>query len=73
MQAYSTPLEARQVPDQLATTLQHIVRQVDVLTQTMSILEVGRAACWWEAGRCDGNAHPPIPSHPNPAEPANHE
>ncbi|KAJ3300771.1 POC1 centriolar protein A [Borealophlyctis nickersoniae] len=38
-QSYTTPLEIRTVPDQLATTLQHIVRQIDVLTQTMSILE----------------------------------
>jgi hypothetical protein len=37
--SYSTPLEVREVPDQVASTLQHIVRQVDVLTQTMSILE----------------------------------
>ena len=34
------PLEVRTVPDQLANTLSHIVRQIDVLTQTMSILEV---------------------------------
>jgi centriolar protein POC1 len=33
-------LEQRTVPDQLANTLTHIVRQMDVLTQTMSILEV---------------------------------
>ena len=34
------PLEIRQLPDQLTTSLQHIVRQMDILTQTMSILEV---------------------------------
>ncbi len=34
------PLEVRQMPDQIATSLQHIVRQMDILTQTMSILEV---------------------------------
>ena len=28
------------MPDQVATSLQHIVRQMDILTQTMSILEV---------------------------------
>ncbi len=27
------------IPDQLADSLNHIVRQIDVLTQTMSILE----------------------------------
>ncbi|KAJ3172707.1 POC1 centriolar protein A [Geranomyces variabilis] len=38
-QAFSAPLEVRAIPEELANTLQHIVRQVDVLTQTMSILE----------------------------------
>jgi centriolar protein POC1 len=33
-------LEVRTIPDQIATSLQHIVRQMDILTQTMSILEV---------------------------------
>ncbi|KAI8929630.1 WD40-repeat-containing domain protein [Entophlyctis helioformis] len=33
-------LEVRTVSDQISATLQHIVRQIDVLTQTMSILEV---------------------------------
>ncbi|KAJ3152331.1 POC1 centriolar protein A [Geranomyces michiganensis] len=37
--AFSAPLEVRAIPEELANTLQHIVRQVDVLTQTMSILE----------------------------------
>ncbi|KAI8915504.1 WD40-repeat-containing domain protein [Powellomyces hirtus] len=37
--SFSAPLEVRTIPDELASTLQHIVRQVDVLTQTMSILE----------------------------------
>ena len=35
-------LEVRTIPDQIATSLQHIVRQMDILTQTMSILEVHR-------------------------------
>jgi centriolar protein POC1 len=35
-------LEVRTIPDQIATSLQHIVRQMDILTQTMSILEVRR-------------------------------
>ncbi|TPX67922.1 hypothetical protein SpCBS45565_g03476 [Spizellomyces sp. 'palustris'] len=38
-QTYTTPLEVRTMPNEIASTLQHIVRQVDVLTQTMSILE----------------------------------
>ncbi|KAI9098197.1 WD40-repeat-containing domain protein [Phlyctochytrium arcticum] len=38
-QSYTTPLEVRTIPDEVASTLQHIVRQVDVLTQTMNIIE----------------------------------
>lgn len=37
---YSAPLEVRTMSEEVASTLQHIIRQVDVLTQTMSILEV---------------------------------
>ena len=33
-------LEIRNSSDQITSTLQHIVHQIDVLTQTMSILEV---------------------------------
>ncbi|TPX30416.1 hypothetical protein SmJEL517_g06016 [Synchytrium microbalum] len=36
---YTTPLEVRTMSDQVAQTLQHLVRQMDVLTHTMSILE----------------------------------
>ncbi|KAH6569124.1 hypothetical protein BASA61_009517 [Batrachochytrium salamandrivorans] len=35
----TSPTEVRVVPDQISVTLQHIVRQIDVLTQTMSIIE----------------------------------
>ncbi|KAJ3104556.1 POC1 centriolar protein A [Phlyctochytrium planicorne] len=35
----TNPLELRTIPEQLATTLQHIVRQIDVMTQTMTIFE----------------------------------
>ncbi|KAI8846378.1 WD40-repeat-containing domain protein, partial [Chytridium lagenaria] len=35
----TNPLEQRNIPESLATTLQHIVRQIDVLTQTMTIFE----------------------------------
>ncbi|KAJ3037002.1 POC1 centriolar protein A [Rhizophlyctis rosea] len=38
-QSYTTALEERTVPDQLANTLQQIVRQLDILTQTMNIME----------------------------------
>jgi centriolar protein POC1 len=34
------PLEVRKIPDEFASSLQQIVRQMDILTQTMSILEV---------------------------------
>ncbi|KAJ3239079.1 POC1 centriolar protein A [Chytriomyces hyalinus] len=37
--AVTTPLEVRSIPDELASSLQHIINQIDVLTQTMSILE----------------------------------
>lgn len=39
-EAQRQTLEVRTIPDQIATSLQHIVRQMDILTQTMSILEV---------------------------------
>jgi centriolar protein POC1 len=39
-EAHRQNLEVRTIPDQIATSLQHIVRQMDILTQTMSILEV---------------------------------
>lgn len=35
----TTPLERRDIPPQLSMTLEHIVGQLDVLTQTVSILE----------------------------------
>ena len=35
-----SPLEVQEMPDQIANTLSHIVRQIDILTQTMNILEV---------------------------------
>ncbi|KAJ3055835.1 POC1 centriolar protein A [Rhizophlyctis rosea] len=38
-QSYTAALEERTVPDQLANTLQQIVRQLDILTQTMNIME----------------------------------
>ncbi|KAJ3188651.1 POC1 centriolar protein A [Gaertneriomyces sp. JEL0708] len=37
--SYTVPLEVRTMPDQLSSTLQQVIRQIDVLTQTMSILE----------------------------------
>ena len=33
----TTPLERREIPAQLATTLEHIVGQLDVLTQVIII------------------------------------
>lgn len=36
----TSPLQVQEIPDQIAHTLSHIVRQIDILTQTMSILEV---------------------------------
>ncbi|KAI8898564.1 WD40-repeat-containing domain protein [Globomyces pollinis-pini] len=38
--AATSPLQVQHIPDQVASTLSHIVRQIDILTQTMSILEV---------------------------------
>ncbi|KAL2911719.1 hypothetical protein HK105_208820 [Polyrhizophydium stewartii] len=38
--AFVAPIDVRTGSDQITATLQHIVRQIDVLTQTMSILEV---------------------------------
>ncbi|KAJ3214589.1 POC1 centriolar protein A [Dinochytrium kinnereticum] len=35
----TSQLEPRTIPEHLASTLQHIVRQIDVLTQTMTIFE----------------------------------
>ncbi|KAI8617772.1 hypothetical protein BC830DRAFT_66572 [Chytriomyces sp. MP71] len=35
----SSPLEVRSIPDELSSSLQHIINQIDILTQTMSILE----------------------------------
>ncbi|KAJ3372168.1 hypothetical protein HDU91_004311 [Kappamyces sp. JEL0680] len=35
----TSPLQVQEMPDQVASTLSHIVRQIDILTQTMSILE----------------------------------
>ena len=46
-QQYTTPLEVRTMPDQVAQTLQYLVRQIDVLTQTMSILEVFSRCDYW--------------------------
>ncbi|KAJ3203926.1 POC1 centriolar protein A [Entophlyctis luteolus] len=37
--SYTSKLGVRTIPDELAASLQHIVTQIDVLTQTMSILE----------------------------------
>ena len=34
----TTPLERREIPAQLATTLEHIVGQLDVLTQVYDLL-----------------------------------
>lgn len=36
----TSPLQVQEIPDQISHTLTHIVRQLDILTQTMSILEV---------------------------------
>ncbi|KAJ3062305.1 POC1 centriolar protein A [Podochytrium sp. JEL0797] len=36
---HTTPIQMRTIPDELASSLQHIITQIDVLTQTMSILE----------------------------------
>ena len=36
----TSPLQVQEIPDQISNTLKHIVRQLDILTQTMSILEV---------------------------------
>lgn len=33
----TTPLERREIPAQLATTLEHIVGQLDVLTQVINL------------------------------------
>ncbi|KAJ3109475.1 POC1 centriolar protein A [Physocladia obscura] len=38
-EAYTTRLDVRTIPDELASSLQHIISQIDILTQTMSILE----------------------------------
>lgn len=35
-----SPLQVQTIPDQVASALSHISRQMDILTQTMSILEV---------------------------------
>ena len=36
----TSPLQIQEIPDQISQTLTHIVRQLDILTKTMTILEV---------------------------------
>ena len=36
----TTPLERREIPAQLATTLEHIVGQLDVLTQVINLQNI---------------------------------
>ena len=41
---YTAQQEVRTLPDSLSRTLQQMVRQMDMLTQTMSIIEVKKYA-----------------------------
>jgi centriolar protein POC1 len=42
-EAATSPLRVQESSDQISSTLSHIVRQLDILTQTMSILEVNQS------------------------------
>jgi len=54
-QPRTTLLERRDIPPQLATTLEHIVGQLDVITQTVSILEQRLTLCENKLRECLDN------------------
>eukprot|EP00112_Aurelia_sp_Birch-Aquarium-sp1_P025602 Seg859.8 transcript_id=Seg859.8/GoldUCD/mRNA.D3Y31 product="POC1 centriolar protein A" protein_id=Seg859.8/GoldUCD/D3Y31 len=54
-QPQTTLLERRDIPPQLATTLEHIVGQLDVITQTVSILEQRLTLCENKLRECLDN------------------
>lgn len=53
----TTPLERRDIPPQLSETLEHIVGQLDVITQTVSILEQRLTMCENKLRDCLDNQH----------------
>lgn len=52
------PLNLNELPESLAATLQHIVGQLDVLTQVRVAAWVSKRACGWVAGSSCRGFHP---------------